>query len=751
MTTSSPPPLSEHPRPTKDEGEGRTRQFFDEVVRRGVLFNAEIPKHPEAQIIVPRQVSFSSMPESGLTDEQLIHEFTSIIAGSTKSSSPNFLVSSDATMCHAAMGAALLIPLLNQNMANPETCPPKATFVEMEVIHWLREALGYPVLGAYTKAMDVGGIFTPGGCLSNTVALLAAREKRFPGSRLNGIPVLPSKIRVLVPDIAENHSIRSAIAMMSLGEENITPVPVDAEFHMDQEALKRIIDQEENLGNTIMACVAYAGDPTYLRIDDLHGLSQILKEKDIWFHVDACHGSQLAFSERHRYKLRGIEKADSITVDPQQAMLIPYDCSLVLFREPSTHASLSTDLDSISNMQWSFGTTGPFAGSRAFNSLKIWSSIKSYGKNSMGRMIDDRLELTSAIHLEVERRPNLILLAGTDINSCMFIYVPASVQRYCLERHICLSDADLEKVNQLNLHIQEVIHRERVYYIYGFPLQHCPHGRFIQPGKTVFVLRTLNGNPQSTMGNVRGLLDRIENLGRFLLIDRQYICMGDTAGSSTNRLQRAERKLIQRLYDLFDNNDFVAVVYGSSSLQNNAILSNIDLMIFAHSAESSKIKKVVSIFLSVMEAEGILIDFEIPLHRRLLVTFEFASQAAESGPPLDETGHVSSISDTPEYLSSDEMLRRLAFNVLTTPNKIIAATTSGTNRLKSLETTVARKLVTRIQHLGGSKVSTADEFVDLIMSDGGRGEGKHLGYKPRGDVLKKLRKIFQDVQNTPLE
>ncbi|KAJ4054828.1 hypothetical protein NW761_000410 [Fusarium oxysporum] len=126
--------------------------------------------------------------------------------------------------------------------------------------------------------------------------------------------------------------------------------------------------------------------------------------------------------------------------------------------------------------------------------------------------------------------------------------------------------------------------------------------------------------------------------------------MGDSHGLSANRLQRAERKLAQKLYNLFDNNDFAAVVYGSSALQNNAVLSNIDLMIFAHSAESSKIQEVVSVSRSVMEAEGILIDFEIPLHRRLLVTFEFASQAADSGPPLDETGHVSSISNTPEYL-----------------------------------------------------------------------------------------------------
>ncbi|KAL5626029.1 hypothetical protein FOBRF1_000372 [Fusarium oxysporum] len=495
MTTPSTPPFNEHSRTTRDEDEGRTKQFFDEVIRQGVLFKTDRPGYQEGQSIVPRQVSFDSMPMSGLTDEQLIDEFKSIIAKSTNSRSRNLLGFPDATVCPAALGAALLIPLLNQSMANPETCPPEATLVEMEIIHWLREALGYPVLGTYTKAMDIGGVFTPGGCLSNTVALLAAREKCFPGSRLRGIPVLLSKIRVLVPDMAENHSIRSAMAMISPGEDNIIPVPVDAEFHMDQEALRYIIDQEGGPGNTIMACVAYAGDPTCLKINDLHGLAQILQDKDIWFHVDACHGSQLAFSKHHHYKLRGIEKADSTTIDPQQTMLIPYDCSLVLFREPSTQAALSTNSDSIPNAQWSFGWTGPFTGSKAFMSLKIWSSIKRHGKNSMGWMIDERLELTSAIQLEVEHRPNLILSGGTDINSYMFIYVPASVQQYCLEHSIRLSDADLEKVNQLNLHIQNIIHRERVYYIHGLPLGNCPHGHFIEPGKKAFVLRTLNGNP----------------------------------------------------------------------------------------------------------------------------------------------------------------------------------------------------------------------------------------------------------------
>ncbi|EWZ45523.1 hypothetical protein FOCG_01331 [Fusarium oxysporum f. sp. radicis-lycopersici 26381] len=129
MTTPSTPPFNEHSRTTRDEDEGRTKPFFDEVVRQGVLFKTDRPGYPKGQSIVPRQVSFDSMPMSGLTDEQLIDELKFIIAKSTNSRSRNFLGYPDATVCPAALGAALLIPLLNQNMANPETCPPEATLV----------------------------------------------------------------------------------------------------------------------------------------------------------------------------------------------------------------------------------------------------------------------------------------------------------------------------------------------------------------------------------------------------------------------------------------------------------------------------------------------------------------------------------------------------------------------------------------------------------------------------------------------
>lgn len=111
----------------------------------------------------------------------------------------------------------------------------------------------------YTEASGIGGILTSRDCLSNTIALVAAREHLFPGSGLKGIPVLPKKIRVLVPDVIEHYSIRSAMAWLSLGEQNVIHIPVDDESCMDHDVLKRIIEQERGDGNHILACVAYAG------------------------------------------------------------------------------------------------------------------------------------------------------------------------------------------------------------------------------------------------------------------------------------------------------------------------------------------------------------------------------------------------------------------------------------------------------------------------------------------------------------
>lgn len=98
----------------------------------------------------------------------------------------------------SGLGSAMLPSFLNRNV---DTGAPIATFTEMEVIHWLRSQLGVPVAPECKAADEVGGIPTPGGCLSSVIALMVAREHLFPASGTDGLPVSATVIRVLVPDV----------------------------------------------------------------------------------------------------------------------------------------------------------------------------------------------------------------------------------------------------------------------------------------------------------------------------------------------------------------------------------------------------------------------------------------------------------------------------------------------------------------------------------------------------------------------
>ncbi|KAF3030314.1 hypothetical protein E8E11_002132 [Didymella keratinophila] len=725
------------------ENNDEARDLFKKVIELGISFKTSPTVRSGMAKVVPGKVTFGRMPEAGLSSERLLQEFEKIASSSSNWSSPNFLGFPDAANSVPGLAAAMLIPMLNQNMANQEICSPQATFIEMEVIHWLRDALGYSVPTSYSAASDVGGVETLGGCLSNTIALLAAREKLFPGSGLKGIPVLPNKIRVLVPNLIEHYSIRSAMAWISLGEQNVIRVPVNDKFRMDQTALKRIIQEERDQENHILACVAYAGDSRGMQVDDLEGLAEILSENNIWFHIDACHGTQLVFSNKHKHKIQGIERADSVTIDPHKTMFVPYNCSFVLFRDPATHAATSTNSDLILNTQWSLGRVTPFIGSKAFDALKLWSLIKCLGKDRLGRLIDDRLELTGAIQSEIKRRSHLVLMNETDINSCMMVFMPQELQGVCLQQGTRLSDSDMEKVNKLNYQIRDSILKGGKYYVHGFPLKSCSHEKFIAPGKQLYVLRTMNGNPTSTLENARGLLDDIERLGLQFLRETNYQIMGPDSPAS--RLQHIETKLDRNIRDFLGERDHVTVIYGSSALCENAILSDIDLMIFVHDAEPSLRKGLEMMFRSIMQEEGILIDAEVPFERKLLVPIQLASKAVDSGPPLDEAGRVLGIRKTHDYLGSEEMLKRLVFNVLTTPNKILSVRGGIVDDVRRLEHEAASKLVNLIRTVNPGKVNTAEDFVEFASSDGARSGEEYLGYKRRSNVVAKLTQMFQDV------
>ncbi|CZR56713.1 related to glutamic acid decarboxylase [Phialocephala subalpina] len=437
--------------------------FFNQVLDIGINFKSQ-PEVRQKQVKTPVTQSFDSMPEEGMTCEQLLECFNNIAQHSTNFASPKFLGFPDAANSIPALGAAMLIPFINQNMCNQDIQAPAASFIEMEVVHWLRQQIGFPVSSEYTTVTEIGGIMTAGGCLSNTVGMMAARESLFPGSGMTGLPVIASVIRVLVPDVIEHYSIRSALAWLGMGEANVVRVPVDDLYRIKIDKLERVIKDERAAGHRLLACVAYAGDSRSMRIDNLHDIGAVLRKNKIWFHVDACHGSQLAFSHTHRHKIRGIEEADSVTIDPHKVLWIPYMCSFVLFKDPKSLANVSTNSDLILKTQWSLGQITPCVGSKAFDALKLWSTIKYFGRSGIEALIDARLALTKEFQEEIDGHEETSILESGDA------------------------------------------------LVHGFNLKRCSHP-LLPEDEVLYVLRTINGNPLTTAGHLKEILDTVVGLG----------------------------------------------------------------------------------------------------------------------------------------------------------------------------------------------------------------------------------------------
>lgn len=412
---------------------------------------------------------------------EVIEEFVDKIEFSTNFSSFKFLGFPDAGNSQAGIIAGIIEVFLQQNLINSSFCAPYATKIEIETIRWMREILGYE-LRDYDNISDIGGAVTNGGVLSNTYALMAAYRKYF--DKKKSIIILPENIG--------HYSLTYAPKWLNF-KYKIVYCKIK-NYRYDEKELRKIL---EKYGDKIFFIGAYAGDSRTMTVDHLENIYNIVKSKglDLWLHCDACHGFSLSFSKKYKDKIKGIEKFDSITLDPHKVLWLPYTMSMVLFKNISDFKLIVEENELITSEKFSIGKTTPFIGSKSFSSLKLWMLIKHLGVKKIGELIEERISNAKYFAYLIDNSLKLKRLNEVEINSVVFIYYNKN-----------LTEKELSEINR-KIYLKML--NEGVYYFHSFKLDVLLNDKYIN----LDVLRFMSGNNLLTKQVMEDAIKYIEKLG----------------------------------------------------------------------------------------------------------------------------------------------------------------------------------------------------------------------------------------------
>ena len=338
----------------------------------------------------------------------------------------------------------LLAAVLNQNVTAWRSAPAAVT-IEQSVVGWLAEAVGCSAFR---------GTLCGGGSAANLMGLAMAREAKLPANEAGARPC------TVYASEQVHMSIPKAIAMLGIGRANLRLIPVDDDLRMRTDALEAAIAADRCAGMTPIAIVATAGSVNIGAIDPLPEIAEIARREALWLHVDGAYGGLAALAVPEKF--RGLERADSISLDAHKWFYQPLECGCLLYRDPQfARDAFSHTEDYVRVM--AENPTESFAFfeesmelSRRFRALKLWMSLQYHGKRAFREAISRDLAHAQLLAETIQSQPELELLAPVPLSAVCF-------------RHRSKDNASI---------LKRVIARGRVYLsnatIYGqFALRAC--------------------------------------------------------------------------------------------------------------------------------------------------------------------------------------------------------------------------------------------------------------------------------------
>jgi glutamate/tyrosine decarboxylase-like PLP-dependent enzyme len=263
--------------------------------------------------------------------------------------------------------------------------------VELRTVRWLADACGLPE--------DAGGLFVTGGSVANLTALATARRVASGG---------PDASAIVYSSAQTHNSLAKGLRILGFRDDQLRTIATDDELRLSIPALQRAIADDRRAGRRPFCVVANAGTTNTGAVDPLPEIADLCRDAGMWMHVDGAYGAAAVLTERGRSALRGLERADSITLDPHKWLFQPFEIGCVLVRDvrwlrstfavhPEDHGDYLKDLERGADGEVVFYEYGVQL-TRSFRALKLWMTLHTFGTDAFRRAID--AGITMAEHAE---------------------------------------------------------------------------------------------------------------------------------------------------------------------------------------------------------------------------------------------------------------------------------------------------------------------------------------------------------------
>ncbi|MDX8553074.1 aspartate aminotransferase family protein [Tenacibaculum sp. 1B UA] len=362
---------------------------------------------------------------------------------------------------------------------------PAAAELEIVTMNWLLKMYNFPVEKG-------GGIFTSGGSMANLTALVTARRLKC-GDDF-------SKAIIYLSDQAHSSNIK-AIRVLGFKKEQIRVLPTDLEFRISINKLKNAIAKDRLEGLQPFCYIASAGTTNTGTVDPLDEIADICEEENLWFHIDGAYGGAAILAEKGAKALRGIERADSLTVDPHKWFYQPYEIGCLLVKDASwlsgTFSEKPEYLRDIegNESEINFYDYG-IQLTRRFRALKFYMSIKTYGLDAFKEAVTYNIQLADDVEKMLRKSRDWEIISPATLAVINFRYNPIGLN---------LSEKEIDKLNQK---ISQKIMDSREAFLVTTILN-----------KQV-VLRMCLINPKTTMGDINETLELCSQFGEEILKDK---------------------------------------------------------------------------------------------------------------------------------------------------------------------------------------------------------------------------------------